>query len=267
VIANALSIAGSDPSGGAGIQADLKTFSALGVYGAAAVTALTAQNTRGVAAVHELPAAFVAAEIDALFGDLRIDAVKIGMLGTADVAATVADRLGHHGARNIVLDPVMVSTSGARLLAEDAIDIVRRRLLPLADLLTPNLPEAAVLLGERMPASVAEMESAIRRLHALGPRAVLLKGGHLPGKSSPDLFFDGADLVELPAARLAARSTHGTGCALSAAIAARLARGDDRLAACRAAKVYVTAAIAAGDRLSVGHGRGPLHHFHGLWEG
>lgn len=266
MIANALSIAGSDPSGGAGIQADLKTFSALGVYGAAAVTALTAQSTQGVSAVHELPAAFVGAEIDALFGDLRIDAVKIGMLGTAAVAGIVADHLARHGAPNIVLDPVMVSTSGARLLAEDAIDVMRHRLLPLAALVTPNLAEAAILLGEPEPDSAEGMGQMARRLQALGPRAVLLKGGHLRGEASPDVFFDGTDLVEVPAKRLAARNTHGTGCTLSSAIAALLAKGEDRLAACRAAKAYVTAAIAAADRLSVGHGRGPLHHFHALWE-
>lgn len=266
MIANALSIAGSDPSGGAGIQADLKTFSALGVYGAAAVTALTAQSTRGVSAVHDLPAAFVVAEIDALFEDLRIDAVKIGMLASAAVAEAVADRLAHYGAQNVILDPVMVSTSGARLLAEDAVDVMRRRLLPLATLVTPNLAEAAVLLGEAEPDSVAAMSGMARRLQALGPRAVLLKGGHLAGEASPDVFFDGADLVELLAKRGPAKNTHGTGCTLSSAVAAFVAKGEDKLAACRAAKAYVTAAIAAGDRLSVGHGSGPLHHFHALWE-
>jgi hydroxymethylpyrimidine/phosphomethylpyrimidine kinase len=267
MIANALSIAGSDPSAGAGIQADLKTFSALGVYGATVVTALTAQNTRGVAQVHKLPADFIAAQIDGLFADLCIDATKIGMLATAGVAATVADRLLHHGARNIVFDPVMAATSAERLLDADALDVIRRRLVPLARIITPNLAEAAILLGEEMADSLAAMDQAARRLHQLGPRAVLLKGGHLPGDHCPDLLFDGERVLELSAARVATRNTHGTGCTLSAAIAARLAQGDDVLAACRAAKTYLTAAIAASDRLAVGSGRGPLHHFHALWHG
>lgn len=265
MIANVLSIAGSDPSGGAGIQADLKTFSAFRVYGATVITALTAQNTRGVTGVHKLPAEFVARQIDGVFEDLCIDATKIGMLATGGVAETVADRLLHHGAGNIVLDPVMVATSGDRLLDADAIDVIRRRLVPLARVITPNLAEAAVLLGEETANSLAAMKRAVRKLHRLGPRVVLLKGGHLPGDHCPDLLFDGERVIELSAGRVATRNTHGTGCTLSAAIAARLAQGDDILAACRAAKAYVTAAIAASDRLTVGSGHGPLHHFHALW--
>jgi hydroxymethylpyrimidine/phosphomethylpyrimidine kinase len=265
MIANLLSIAGSDPSGGAGIQADLKTFSALGAYGAAALTALTAQNTRGVAGIHHLPARFVAAQIDSLYDDLRIDAVKVGMLATAEVADIVAERLERHQARNIVLDPVMVATSGDRLLDAEAVDVIRRRLVPIAEVVTPNLAEAAVLLEESTADSAPAMRRAAQRLHRLGPRAVLLKGGHLPGNRCPDLLFDGVRMIELSARRVATNSTHGTGCTLSAAIAARLAQGDDIAAACRAAKSYLTAAIAAGDRLSVGSGHGPVNHFHALW--
>jgi hydroxymethylpyrimidine/phosphomethylpyrimidine kinase len=265
MIANLLSIAGSDPSGGAGIQADLKTFAALGAYGAAAITALTAQNTRGVAQVHHLPASFVAAEIDSLYADLRIDAVKIGMLATAEVAAIVADRLTRHGARRVVLDPVMVATSGDRLLDKDAVEVMRRTLLPMADVVTPNLAEAAVLLEESAADSASAMRRAAERLYRLGPRAVLLKGGHLPGDRCPDLLFDGARMIELSTPRVPTSNTHGTGCTLSAAIAARLAQGDDLAAACRAAKAYLTAAIAAGNRLSVGSGHGPVNHFHALW--
>jgi hydroxymethylpyrimidine/phosphomethylpyrimidine kinase len=267
MIANLLSIAGSDPSGGAGIQADLKTFAALGAYGAAAITALTAQNTRGVGQVHHLPASFVAAQIDSLYADLRIDAVKVGMLATAEVADIVADCLARHAARRVVLDPVMVATSGDRLLAADAVEVIRRRLMPLAEVATPNLAEAAVLLEESAADSLPAMRRVAERLHSLGPRAVLLKGGHLPGDRCPDMLFDGERMIELSAARVATSNTHGTGCTLSAAIAARLARGDDIAAACRAAKAYLTAAIATSDRLSVGSGHGPVNHFHALWRG
>jgi len=265
MIANLLSIAGSDPSGGAGIQADLKTFAALGTYGAAAITALTAQNTRGVAAVHRLPATFVGAEIDSLYADLHIDAVKIGMLATGEVAEVVAERLVLHGARHVVLDPVMIATSGDRLLDGAAIEVIRHQLIPLAEVVTPNLAEAAALLAEPVADDLPAMRRAAERLWRLGPRAVLLKGGHLPGARCPDLLFDGERMAELSAERVATRNTHGTGCTLSAAIAARLARGDDIAAACRAAKAYLTAAIAAADRLSVGGGHGPVHHFHALW--
>lgn len=264
-IPNALSIAGSDPSGGAGIQADLKTFSALHVYGMAALSGLTAQNTRGVTAIQPLPPAFVAAQIDAVFEDIRVDAVKLGMLGDADVVATVADRLRHWQARHIVLDPVMVAKSGAALLAEAAVDRVRADLLPLATILTPNLPEAGALLGREPPADLATMRDAARALHALGPRWVLLKGGHLPGDDCTDVLYDGRAFTELPARRIATASTHGTGCTLSAAIAAGLARGLAVPQAVRAAKDYLTAAIAAAGALAVGHGQGPVQHFHALW--
>ena len=265
-IPNALSIAGSDPSGGAGIQADLKTFSALGLYGMAALGGLTAQNTRGVTAIQPLPAAFVAAQIDAVFEDIRVDAVKLGMLGDADVVATVADRLRHWQARNIVLDPVMVAKSGAALLADSAIERVRTDLLPLATVVTPNLPEAGALLACEPPADLPAMREAARALHALGPAWVLLKGGHLPGEDCTDVLYDGHTFTEFPARRIATASTHGTGCTLSAAIAAGLAQGLAVPQAVAQAKEYLTAAIAAAGALAVGHGHGPVQHFHALWK-
>ena len=181
MIANVLSIAGSDPSGGAGIQADLKTFSALGAYGMAVITALTAQNTQGVRSFQTVDPAFVAEQIDAIFADVRVDAVKIGMVATAEIAAAIADRLRHHASRNIVLDPVMVAKSGHHLLREDAVAALRDTLVPMARVITPNLPEAGVLLGEPEPATLADMQRAVRDLHRLGPEWVLLKGGHLTG--------------------------------------------------------------------------------------
>jgi hydroxymethylpyrimidine/phosphomethylpyrimidine kinase len=264
VIPNVLTIAGSDPSGGAGIQADLKTFSALGVYGASVITALTAQNTRGVRGFTAVEPAFVADQIDAVFDDLRIDAVKIGMVATAAIASAIADRLRHCQPHNIVLDPVMVAKSGDRLLQDDAIAAIREQLVPLAAVVTPNLPEAGVLCGEAAPATLAEMHRTVHALHRLGARAVLLKGGALDSADSPDLLFDGRDVAELPARRIATRNTHGTGCTLSAALAALLPRHKLPEAA-RRAKAYLSAALAASDRLTVGSGRGPVHHFHALW--
>ena len=264
MIANVLSIAGSDPSGGAGIQADLKTFSALGAYGMTVITALTAQNTRGVRSVQVVDPAFVAEQIDAIFDDVRVDAVKIGMVATAEIAAVVAERLRHHAARNVVLDPVMVAKSGDRLLREDAVVAVRSHLVPLAQVITPNLPEAAVLIDRAEPASLAEMRQTVRDLHRLGSRWVLLKGGHLTGADSPDLLFDGNTITELPGRRIETRNSHGTGCTLSAAIAALLPRYD-MVEASQRAKAFLTAALAASDRLTVGSGHGPVHHFHALW--
>jgi hydroxymethylpyrimidine/phosphomethylpyrimidine kinase len=265
MIANVLTIAGSDPSGGAGIQADLKTFGALGAYGAAVITALTAQNTRAVTGVHLVPPDFVAAQLDTLFADLRIDALKIGMIASAAIAARVADRLQALGARNIVLDPVMVAKSGDRLLDEDAVDTLRRKLLPLAEIITPNLAEAGVLLGRAAPTTLKAMHVAAVDLHALGCRHVLIKGGHLDGAESTDLLFDGRDTVTISAPRLATRHTHGTGCTLSAAIAALIPQRRNLATAVRDAKAYVTGAIAAGGALSVGGGHGPLHHFYRFW--
>jgi hydroxymethylpyrimidine/phosphomethylpyrimidine kinase len=264
MIANVLSIAGSDPSGGAGIQADLKTFSALGAYGMAVITALTAQNTQGVRSFQTVDPGFVAEQIDAIYADVRVEAVKIGMVATAEIAAAVADRLRRHGARNIVLDPVMVAKSGHHLLRDDAVAALRDALVPIAQVITPNLPEAGVLLGERTPATLADMRQAVRGLHRLGPEWVLLKGGHLTGEDSTDLLFDGTTITELPGRRIDTRNTHGTGCTLSAAIAASLPRFA-MVEAVRRAKAYLTDAIAASDRLAVGSGHGPVHHFHALW--
>lgn len=262
---NALSIAGSDPSGGAGIQADLKTFSALGVYGMAVVSGLTAQNTRGVTAVHPLAADFVAAQIDAVFADIRVDAVKLGMLGDANVVAAVAACLSRWQPRQLVLDPVMLAKSGDALLLPQAIDTLRRELLPIVTLITPNLPEAGALLDGPAPSNVPSMHEAARALHALGPRWVLIKGGHLPGEDCTDLLYDGRDFLQLPAPRIATCHTHGTGCTLSAAITAGLAHGLAMPQAVAQAKAYLTAAITTADTLAVGHGQGPVQHFHAWW--
>jgi len=262
----ALTIAGSDSSGGAGIQADLKTFAALGVYGASAITALTAQNTQGVSAIHDVPPAFVAAQIDAVFADLDVAAVKIGMLSQATIVETVAQALDRHRAKNIVLDPVMVASSGDRLLAAEAVDAVRRLLVPRARVVTPNLPEAALLLDTQPAHDETEMQAQARAL--LGrfrANAVLIKGGHGAGAESVDLLVEQGSMTRLATPRIATKNTHGTGCTLSSAVAAGLAKGLDLAAAVRAAKAYVTAAIARADALGVGHGHGPLHHFHAYW--
>lgn len=263
----ALTIAGSDSSGGAGIQADLKTFAAHQVYGASVIVALTAQNTQAVTAIHPVPAGFVTAQIDAVFDDLDVAAVKIGMLATAELIETVADGLVRHGARNIVLDPVMIAASGGRLLQEDAIEALKRRLLPLATIVTPNLPEAATLLGT----AVAETEEAAseqaRALLALGPANVLVKGGHGTGPDSVDILIGKDGRRErLIAPRIDTRNTHGTGCTLSSAIAAGIAHGIALNEAVALAKRYISAAIAASDEVKVGHGHGPVHHFHHWWD-
>ncbi len=261
----AVTIAGSDSSGGAGIQADIKTFSALGVYGASVIAALTAQNTRSVIAVHPVPADFVAAEMDAVFSDLAVDAVKIGMLGNAGVIAAVAAGLDRHGQTNVVLDPVMTATSGRRLLAPDAVDVLRRELLPRALVVTPNLPEAAALLDGEEAAGEPGMLRQAEALLALGAKAVLMKGGHAGGHESADLLVTAAGTLRVSGPRIATRNTHGTGCTLSAAIAAGLAKGLGLFDAVREAKTYTAAAIASADRLNVGTGSGPLHHFHRWW--
>ena len=262
----ALTIAGSDSSGGAGIQADLKTFAAFGVYGASVITALTAQNTTGVSGIHLVPADFVTAQIDAVFDDLEVKAVKIGMVAQLATIDAIVAGLKRWSPGHIVLDPVMVATSGDRLLAADAVEGLRTKLIPLASLLTPNLPEAAALLDEEVAASAAATESQGKRLLALGCRAVLIKGGHGQGAESTDYFFGGnGDVIALPAPRIATKNTHGTGCSLSSAIAAGLAKGEDMETAVRRAKAWVSAAIAAADRLGVGHGHGPIHHFHGFY--
>jgi hydroxymethylpyrimidine/phosphomethylpyrimidine kinase len=258
----ALTIAGSDSSGGAGIQADLKTFAALGVYGASVITALTAQNTRGVSGIHPVPAAFVAAQLDAVFGDLDVKAVKIGMVAQLATIETIAAALTRWSPAPIVLDPVMVATSGDQLLSADAAGGLRTKLIPRATLITPNLPEAAALLGEPVASGEAAIAAQGRRLLALGCPAVLIKGGHGQGAESIDYLVSESGTIALPAPRLVTNNTHGTGCSLSSAIAALLARGEAQETAVRNAKAWVTAAIAAADRLDVGHGHGPIHHFH-----
>jgi hydroxymethylpyrimidine kinase/phosphomethylpyrimidine kinase len=264
-IPNVLAIAGSDPSGGAGIQADLKAFSARRAYGMAAITALTAQNTCGVSAVHLVPPDFVRQQLATLFDDVRVDAVKIGTMATAEIAMAVAEALSVCGTAPIVLDPVMVAKGGASLLQDDAVNAVRERLLPLATLVTPNLPEAARLLDTTVADSRDAMRDQARALQQLGPSAVLIKGGHLEDEASPDCLVTADGVHWFETARVATTNTHGTGCTLSAAIAAELAHGARIPDAVRAAKQYVTGAIAAAHRLTVGHGHGPTHHFHNLW--
>lgn len=272
-IPNLLTIAGVDPSGGAGVLADLKTFSALGGYGCGVIAALTAQNTCGVSAIHVPPIDFLRVQIDTLFADVALAATKIGMLGSAEVTMTVADRLAHWHAANVVLDPVMVAKSGDPLLARAAIAMMRESLFPQALMITPNLPEAGVLLEQRAPESVREMYRAAERLRMLLPlsseRWVLLKGGHLPGDQLVDLLFDGDRMIEMPAPRIETRNTHGTGCTLSAAVAALLPQhaGGFRPVevAVRQARQWLHGAIAHSGELAVGSGHGPLHHFYALW--
>ena len=260
----ALSIAGSDSSGGAGIEADLKTFSALGVYGACVVTALTAQNTKGVSAIHAVPAKFVAAQIDAVLSDLDVGATKIGMLANAPIADAVAAGLDRHRARNVVLDPILSASTGAELLRADALDALRH-LVRKARVFTPNLFEAAALLEVPMAQDESEMRVQAQKLLALGAGAVLIKGGHGGGAESVDLLVEGENCARFAAPRVATKNTHGTGCTLASAIAAGLAKGLPLNDAVRDAKGYVTGAIAAADRLQIGSGRGPLHHFFKWW--
>jgi len=258
----ALTIAGSDSSGGAGIQADLKTFAALGVYGASVITALTAQNTLRVSGIHQVPAEFVTAQIDAVFSDLAVGAVKIGMVAQLDNIDAIAAGLKRWSPKHVVLDPVMVATSGDRLLASEAIETLRSKLIPCASIITPNLPEAAALLGEPVAESEAAVEHQGKRLLAMGCRAVLIKGGHGEGAESIDYLIGPQGTRALAAPRIATKNTHGTGCSLSSAIAAGLAKGEGLETAVRNAKAWISAAISAADRFSVGHGHGPIHHFH-----
>ncbi|NOJ41239.1 bifunctional hydroxymethylpyrimidine kinase/phosphomethylpyrimidine kinase [Bradyrhizobium australiense] len=258
----ALTIAGSDSSGGAGIQADLKTFAALGVYGASVITALTAQNTLGVSGIHQMPAEFVTAQIDAVFSDLDVGAVKIGMVAQASVIDAIVAGLKRWSPKHVVVDPVMVATSGDRLLAAEAVEALRTKLIPLASVITPNLPEAAALLNEPVAAGETAVESQGRRLLAMGCKAVLIKGGHGEGAESTDYLVGANGTIVLAAPRVATKNTHGTGCSLSSAIAAELAKGEAMETAVRNAKAWVSTAIAAADRFSVGHGHGPVHHFH-----
>ena len=258
----ALTIAGSDSSAGAGIQADLKTFAAFGVYGASVITALTAQNTLGVRAIHAVPAEFVTEQLDAVFSDLDVKAVKIGMVAQRAVIDAIIMGLDRWSPKYIVLDPVMVATSGDRLLAPDAVEALRTKLIPRARIVTPNLPEAAVLLNEAVAETEADIERQGRLLLAMGCKAVLIKGGHGQGAESVDYLVSADAVVAFRSPRIATKNTHGTGCSLSSAIAAGLAKGDDLQNAVGKAKTYVSAAIAAADRLGVGQGHGPIHHFH-----
>jgi hydroxymethylpyrimidine/phosphomethylpyrimidine kinase len=261
----ALTIAGSDSGGGAGIQADLKTFSALGVYGASVVTALTAQNTKGVTAIHDVPAEFVTAQMDAVFSDLDVGAVKIGMVSQRAVIEAIAAGLERWRQRKVVLDPVMIAASGDKLLADDAIEVLKRALIPRALVVTPNLPEAAALLDAPIARNETEMREQGERLLALGPQAVLIKGGHGSGPESVDLLIEPHAFARLAADRIPTQNTHGTGCTLSSAIAAGLAKGLALSEAVGAAKRYVTDALVAADRIKIGSGHGPTHHFHAWW--
>ena len=260
----AVTIAGSDSSGGAGVEADLKTFSALGVYGACVITALTAQNTNGVFGIHSVPPDFIAAQINAVFTDLDVAAVKIGMLGNASAIDVVAAALDRYRHPNVVLDPVLAASSGERLLQQGAIGRLRD-LMRRARVVTPNLPEAAALLDTPQARDENEMRAQAEALLAFGTGAVLIKGGHGSGQESADLLVSTSGCLRLSAPRIATDNTHGTGCTLASAIAAGLAKGLALEDAVRQAKDYVTAALAAADRLGVGSGRGPLHHFHRWW--
>ena len=257
----ALTIAGSDSGGGAGIQADLKTFSALGVYGMSALTAITAQNTLGVRAVYELPPELVAAQIDAVIEDLGADAVKTGMLGSSPLIRVVAERVRAYGLQRLVVDPVMVAKSGDALLQPEAVAALRDQLLPLALVVTPNRPEAQVLTGRRVD-SLAEAREAARALVDLGARYVVVKGGHATGPAI-DVLYDGSGYEEFSAPRLDSRHTHGTGCTFASAIAAELAKDASVRDAVARAKEYLTAALEQAPGL--GHGHGPVHHFYPWW--
>ena len=262
--ASALTIAGSDSGGGAGIQADLKTFSALQVYGTSAITAITAQNTRGVLGVEAITPAMVAAQIAAVLDDIPPAAIKIGMLATAEITRAVSEALGGYDGP-VVLDPVMVAKSGDALLAADAEAALVELLLPRADVLTPNLPEAARLLRGAQAGDAQPIEAQGRALVALGARAVVMKGGHAEGATCIDRLITAAGTVAMEQPRLSTRNTHGTGCSLSSAIAAELAKGADVAAAVRRAQAWLHGAIGAADTLGIGSGQGPVHPFHEVW--
>lgn len=262
-----LTIAGSDSGGGAGIQADLKTFSAIGCYGMSVITALTAQNTIGVTSIHAVPGMFVQQQMEAVFSDIGTDAVKIGMLFSVELIEIVAAQLKKHGVCNIVLDPVMVAQSGDKLLQDDAVEAIKTHLIPIADVVTPNVPEAAVLLNRKIRNN-ADLICAARDLAQIGGKSILIKGGHLESLQSTDwLYLAGEDrVVGLEGDFIRTRNNHGTGCTLSSAIAAHLARGLNIEAAVREAKTYIGEAIRAGAGYKLGAGHGPVHHFFGLWQ-
>lgn len=269
----ALTIAGSDSGGGAGIQADLKTFSALGVYGMSVITSVTAQNTTGVIAIEDISPDVVAKQLEAIFDDFQVDAVKIGMVSNSDITQVIADYLKQWGGTDIVLDPVMVSTSGSPLLKKEARETLIRDLFPLVCLITPNLYEAEMLINEKIE-SIKGMEIATKRLYELGADGVLIKGGHLNELKSNykglmeqeviDIYYDGNELYQFKAPRINTRNTHGTGCTYSSAIASYLAKGYDMVATIKKAKKYITGAIKHS--LNIGHGPGPTNHFYKIWE-
>lgn len=269
-IPNALTIAGVDPSGGAGVLADIKAMSAVGAYATGVITALTAQSTQGVMGIYPIDIAFIKQQIDVLFEDVRIDAVKIGMLGQEPVIHTVVDRLSHWQPAHLVVDPVMVAKSGDHLLEKTATAAMREAMLPLATFITPNLPEAGVLLEQRPAENIKEMYSAAEKLRRLlsddGDRWVFLKGGHLPGSDCTDLLYNGDQMIEMPAHRIHTKNTHGTGCTLSAALAGLLPQTENPVQAAKIAKEYLYKAIARADDLTVGSGHGPVNHFHGWWK-
>ena len=258
----AMTIAGSDSGGGAGIQADLKTFSALGVFGTSTLTAITAQNTVGVTAVHEIPTDVIAAQIDAVITDIGADAVKTGMLSSPAIVATVADAVRRHGIANLVVDPVMVAKSGDRLLRAEAIATICDELIPLAKVVTPNIPEAEDLTGQTI-GSDDDARRAAEAIINMGAKSVVIKGGHREGPPT-DILYDGEEFLEFTTERIPSTSTHGTGCTFASAVAAGLAHGLETPAAVRQAKEYVTAAIRAA--YPIGNGHGPLHHFHAFWQ-
>ncbi|MGI9279057.1 MAG: bifunctional hydroxymethylpyrimidine kinase/phosphomethylpyrimidine kinase [Endozoicomonas sp.] len=261
----ALTIAGSDSGGGAGIQADLKAFSALGAYGSSVITALTAQNTQGLQGIFDVEPAFIRQQLDSVFSDLAIKAVKVGMLSQPEVITTVANAMAHYSPAYLVLDPVMVATSGDVLLQQAAIETLKQSLIPKASLITPNLHEAAVLLNRPVPENLDQMIDMVEPLLALGSQAVLLKGGHLSGDKAVDFYHDGKSLHRLESDWIKTSNTHGTGCTLSSAITALLARGYTMNEAIPEAKKYIAESIAHADQLNIGQGNGPVHHFYKYW--
>lgn len=260
-----LTIAGSDSGGGAGIQADIKAISAMGCYAASAITAVTVQNTLGVQAVHPVPLDILEGQIEAVLSDIGTDAIKIGMLHSADVVNLVADMLENYRIKNVVLDPVMVSTSGHRLIEENAVEVIKERLIPLARVITPNIPEAEILAGCRI-ACQEDFDETARKLSDDSKVSVLLKAGHLDGESLVDYFYNAEDdtMTRLPSERIRTRNTHGTGCTLSSAFAAALAKGEDLTCAARSAKAYIEQAIISGADYEIGSGHGPVNHFYSL---
>lgn len=261
-----LTIAGSDSGGGAGIQADLKTFSAIGCYGMSVITALTAQNTQGVTSIHAVPSSFAGEQMEAVFSDMGTDAVKIGMLYSAELIKVVAEQLTKHDAAKIVLDPVMIAQSGDKLVQDDAIEAIKKYLMPLADVVTPNLPEAAVLLGREL-SRIEDVPEAARELADYGSKAILIKGGHLKDASSTDFLYLAREdrFVQMEGERIETVNNHGTGCTLSSAIASYLAKGNSIEEAVRKAKIYISETIRAGAKYTLGHGHGPVHHFFKFW--